>query len=103
MTFASAAAKVQSGSWGAGADELIQTLEDVAERIERYRDAGIGEQNTNANLIVPVLRALGWNVEDLDEVHLEYKFKSPDKPVDYALMSSASPSCSSRLKGLTRI
>jgi predicted type IV restriction endonuclease len=52
---------------------------------------------------VPVLRALGWNVEDLDEVHLEYKFKSPDKPVDYALMSSASPSCSSRLKGLTRI
>lgn len=85
---------------GAGADELIQTLEDVAERIERYRDARIGEQNTKATLIVPVLRALGWNVEDLDEVHLEYKFKSPDKPVDYALMLQRKPVLFIEAKGL---
>lgn len=85
---------------GAGADELRQTLEDVAERIERYRDARIGEQNTKATLIVPVLRALGWNVEDLDEVHLEYKFKSPDKPVDYALMLQRKPVLFIEAKGL---
>ena len=85
---------------GAGADKLTQTLEDVAERIERYRDTRIGEQNTKATLIVPVLRALGWNVEDLDEVHLEYKFKSPDKPVDYALMLQRKPVLFIEAKGL---
>jgi hypothetical protein len=73
------------------ADVLRDTLRDLAERIARYRDARIGEQNTKATLIVPVLRALGWNVEDLDEVHLEYRFKSPDKPVDYALLIQRKP------------
>jgi hypothetical protein len=85
---------------GAGADDLRQTLLDVAERIERYRDKRIGEQNTKATLIVPVLRALGWNVEDLDEVHLEYRFKSPDKPVDYALMLQRKPVLFIEAKGL---
>ncbi|MBA3566819.1 MAG: type I restriction enzyme HsdR N-terminal domain-containing protein [Actinobacteria bacterium] len=85
---------------GAGADGLRQTLENVAERIERYRDTRIGEQNTKATLIVPVLRALGWNVEDLDEVHLEYKFKSQDKPVDYALMLQRKPVLFIEAKGL---
>jgi len=84
----------------AGADSLRETLDDVAERIERYRDKRIGEQNTKATLIVPVLRALGWNVEDLDEVHLEYKFKSQDKPVDYALMLQRKPVLFIEAKGL---
>jgi hypothetical protein len=75
----------------AGADGLRRALVDVAERIERHRGARIGEQNTKAALIVPVLRALGWDVEDLDEVHLEYRFKSPDKPVDFALMLQRKP------------
>lgn len=83
-----------------GADKLRQTLLDVAERIERYQDTRIGEQNTKATLIVPVLRALGWNVEDLDEVHLEYRFKSPDKPVDYALMLQRKPVLFIEAKGL---
>ncbi len=74
-----------------GTDDLRRTLADVAERIARYRDARIGEQNTKATLIAPVLRALGWNVEDLDEVHLEYRYKSQDKPVDYALMLQRKP------------
>jgi Restriction Enzyme Adenine Methylase Associated/Type I restriction enzyme R protein N terminus (HSDR_N) len=82
------------------AHELGQTLLDVAGRIERYRDARIGEQNTKATLIVPVLRALGWNVEDLDEVHLEYRFKSPDKPVDFALMLQRKPVLFIEAKGL---
>ena len=63
---------------GIGTDELKRTLAEVAERIARYRDSRIGEQNTKATLIAPILRALGWNVEDLDEVHLEYRYKSQD-------------------------
>ena len=92
LTSVSAIAKVQS-AWKLAREQmkLRQTLEDVAERVERYRGAHIGEQNTKATLIVPVLRALGWNVEDLDEVHLEYKFKSQDRPVDYALMLQRKP------------
>lgn len=83
-----------------GAEGLRDALTDVAERVSRYKDQRIGEQNTKATLIVPVLRALGWNVEDLDEVHLEYKFKSPDKPVDYALMLQRKPVLFIEAKGL---
>ena len=60
----------------AGAGGLRQTLADVAGRIGRHRGARIGEQNTKAALIVPVLRTLGWDVEDLDEVHLEYSARA---------------------------
>jgi hypothetical protein len=70
---------------------LRQALVDVADRIARYKGQRIGEQNTKATLIAPVLRALGWNTEDLDEVRLEYRFKSPDKPVDYALLLQRKP------------
>jgi hypothetical protein len=75
----------------AGSDDLRRTLAQIAERSSRYRDARIGEQNTKATLVAPVLRALDWDVEDLDEVHLEYRFKSQDKPVDYGLMLQRKP------------
>jgi hypothetical protein len=48
-----------------GFDALGAVLSDVADRVQRYRDSRIGEQNTKATLIVPVLRALGWDVEYL--------------------------------------
>ena len=63
-----------------GADGLGQTLAAVAERVERYRGSRIGEQDTKAVLIVPVLRALGLDVEDLDEVKLEYKRRAAANP-----------------------
>jgi hypothetical protein len=66
--------------------ELQKTLDVVADRVERHRGKRIGEQNTKSTLIVPVLRALGWDVEDLDEVRMEYRSKSADGPVDYALL-----------------
>jgi Restriction Enzyme Adenine Methylase Associated/Type I restriction enzyme R protein N terminus (HSDR_N) len=70
---------------------LRQALDEISERVERYRAEQMGEQNTKATLIVPVLRALGWNVEDLDEVHLEYRGVPVDKPVDYALLLQRKP------------
>ncbi|MFO1077113.1 MAG: type I restriction enzyme HsdR N-terminal domain-containing protein [Planctomycetota bacterium] len=46
----------------------------------------MNEENTKASRIDPLLRALGWNVEDADEVQREFKHKPRDKPVDYALV-----------------
>jgi hypothetical protein len=68
--------------------DLDVTLATVRERIGKYQRPGIGEQDTKAALIVPVLRALGWDVEDLDEVKLEYRRRTTDNPVDYALFVS---------------
>src|SRR4051794_4604676 len=71
---------------------LQEVLAQVRERITRYRgSAPINEQNTKAALIDPVLRALGWDIEDVDEVHREYKVKSADNPVDYALLVLRTP------------
>ena len=39
---------------------------------------------------MPVLRALGWDIEDLEDVKLEYR-RRPDNPVDYALFLLRSP------------
>jgi hypothetical protein len=70
---------------------LETILTQVRERIVRYRDSPIGEQDTKAALIDPVLRALGWDVEDLEEVQREYRLKSTDNPVDYALSILRTP------------
>jgi hypothetical protein len=72
---------------------LRETTEQVRDKILRYgkTKVSINEQNTKATLIQPVLRSLGWDVEDLDDVHMEYKERSADKPVDYALLLLRSP------------
>ena len=56
--------------------DLGQVLGQVRGRIVRYRELAIGEQDTKAALIDPVLRALGRDVEDLEEVQREYRLKS---------------------------
>ncbi len=71
--------------------DLHATIADVRERIDQHQGKGIGEQNTKAVLINPILRALGWNLEDLDEVELEFKRKAMDNPVDYAFMLLRTP------------
>jgi len=70
---------------------LSQTLEEVRKRIALYRGKGINEQNTKTALIDPVLRALGWDVGNLEEVSQEYKRRPQDKPVDYALFLLRTP------------
>ncbi len=71
--------------------DLDGVLATVRDRIARYGTQGIGEQDTKAALIVPVLRALGWDTEDLEDVKLEYKRKPADNPVDYALVLLREP------------
>lgn len=67
------------------ADRFRQAIRTAVEKLHRFKDRSIGEQNTKASLIEPILEALGWNVRDPDEVHREFKPTIQDKPVDYAL------------------
>lgn len=71
--------------------ELLQRLSSVKAKILRYGSKSISEQSTKSALIQPVLRALGWDVENLEEVELEYKRRRSDKPVDYALLLLRTP------------
>jgi len=71
--------------------DLEQALLTVRDRIARHQRENIGEQDTKAALIVPVLRALGWDVEDLEDVKLEYRRRPSDNPVDYALFLLRTP------------
>jgi hypothetical protein len=57
---------------------LSQTLADVRKRIAKT-PKGLNENNTKATLIEPVLRALGCDVEDVEEVAREHKGKKQDK------------------------
>lgn len=71
--------------------ELVEMLQKIKQRIERYGSKGINEQDTKATLLQPVLRALGWDVEDLEDVQREYKIRKQDKPVDYSLFLLRTP------------
>jgi hypothetical protein len=82
------------------APELAAIPGEVADRIARHRGESIGEQNTKLTLINPVLRALGWDVEDLEDVRHEYRRVGHDKPVDYALMLARKPKLFLEAKGL---
>ncbi len=71
--------------------ELAEALVQVRSKIARYKGREMNEQNTKTALINPVLRALGWDVGDLEEVQQEYKRRPRDKPVDYALFILRAP------------
>lgn len=74
---------------GSSLDQIFPTLRS---RIAKHRaDKNFNEQNTKASLIVPVLQSLGWDTNDPDEVHWEYKPKPKYNPVDFALMLQRTP------------
>jgi predicted type IV restriction endonuclease len=65
---------------------LAEAIEHVRSKIARSRGSQLNEQNTKASLIDPILRAVGWDTGDWEEVQREFKAQSGDNPVDYALM-----------------
>ncbi len=71
----------------AGTQKVVDDVETIRKRIQHIRDRKeqIGEQNTKAALIDPLLGALGWDLQEIDEVRREYRRKPQDNPVDYAL------------------
>lgn len=83
---------------------LADTVAKVAERVEQFkeRDRGIGEENTKAILVDPILAALGWCLDELEEVQREYRRKSQDNPVDYALFLIGQPELFVEAKALER-
>lgn len=72
---------------------LSEAVAKVRRRVLEIRERGenIGEQDTKAILIEPILLALGWRLEELDEVRREYRRKPQDNPVDYALFVLRKP------------
>ena len=67
--------------------KLVEAVAKVRLRIAQLKERGesIGEQDTKASLIEPVLSALGWRFDELEDVRREYKYRAQDNPVDYAL------------------
>lgn len=76
-----------------GRRALAESVSTVRSRIQQIleRNERVGEQDTKATLIEPILSALGWRLDELDEVRREYKYKSQDNPVDYALFVLRQP------------
>lgn len=76
---------------------VIHSLRIVAERARdrvidyRSRRVRLTESDTIRVLILPVLEALGWELQDVEEVRSEYRHASADNPVDYALFLHGSP------------
>jgi predicted type IV restriction endonuclease len=78
---------------GSTSSKVADVVQRVRKRIQTVHERGerIGEQDTKAALIEPLLAALGWDLQDLDEVTREYRKDSQDNPVDYALFIVRSP------------
>lgn len=67
--------------------KVAAAVDVIRKRIRQVRDRKelIGEQNTKAALIDPLLTAMGWELQEIDEVRREYRRKPQDNPVDYTL------------------
>jgi predicted type IV restriction endonuclease len=52
---------------------VAAAVEVIPKRIQQVRDRKelIGEQNTKAALIDPLLTAIGWELQEIDEVRRE--------------------------------
>lgn len=81
-------------------------LSDVADqlrhRIRDYRDRRVRltESDTIRVLVLPILEALGWDLQDVEEVRSEYRHATADNPVDYALFLHATPALFVEAKAL---
>lgn len=66
--------------------KLREQLRSINERKVRLTEA-----DTIRVLVHPMLRALGWRLEDIEETRSEYRHRSNDNPVDCALFLQRSP------------
>ena len=66
-------------------DEVRREIERIQGYISNERLSQFDEANTKATAIEPILRELGWDVVDPDEVRREHSVGS--RSVDYALFS----------------
>jgi len=73
-------------------DELNDQISQILGILNRYKDkkGDLSEADTKGSLVEPVLRTLGWNVFDFEEVKKEWKVFDGTS-VDYALKISGMP------------
>ncbi len=74
-------------------DEVRREVERIQGYISSGRLASFDETQTKATAIEPILRKLGWDVADPDEVRREYSVRTrPNaRPVDYLLFCDDTP------------
>ncbi|RLC48495.1 MAG: hypothetical protein DRH70_00870, partial [Candidatus Coatesbacteria bacterium] len=65
-------------------NEIITCIENLRLKLEKFSKSRISEAETKVAFINPLLRSLGWDPADQDEVRLEYLIFA-GKFVDYAL------------------
>lgn len=73
-----------------GMDRLIEAIEMIRQKLPGWRRHCLNETSTRTIIIDELLRALGWDVSDPDEVQLEYPTVD-SKFVDYALKLNRKP------------
>ena len=83
---------------------LEEILSKLRKKISRFRESrtSIGEENTKITLVEPLLAALGWDVDEPEEVYREYRKKPQDSPVDYALCLLRTPRLFVEVKSLKK-
>ena len=80
--------------------EIARALEIMGH--VRDRPEGLNEADTKAAFIDPILSALGWELRDPFSVSQQYRHKSQDNPVDYALFILRAPVLFVEAKALNR-
>lgn len=74
-------------------DSIEKAVLQLRGVIKQERSRKLGEENTKRFLITRLLEALNWDIYDLGEVKYEYRAKSQDNPVDYAMFLHRSTPC----------
>ena len=65
-------------------------IEELQSQYKKHRRSGLKELPTRVIFIDPLLKALGWDIRDLDEVEVEYG-TIDGKSMDYALKINKKP------------
>lgn len=68
-------------------DELVQVVEQARQRLRE--GAAPTEKAVEYAVVMPILRVLGWNPQNIDEMYPEYGVES--KRVDWALLREGEP------------
>jgi len=74
--------------------DLTERLDQIAERAEEQFDAITDEESTKHVLVIPFMKALGYDVYDLSEVKPEFTAdfaEQKGEKVDYALLHDGDP------------
>jgi hypothetical protein len=90
---------MNSGSQKRAQEDVVSNLKA---RLVDFRDRRVRltESDTIRVLVLPLLEALGWDLQDVEEVRSEYRHASADNPVDYALFLHGSPALFVEAKAL---